>query len=168
MAETMLIAFGRYLRTLRERRGYSLDDVASLTRLSPDPILKGYLSRCENGKTRIGFSKMSTLCHVYEVPLEVVAERHALDMELERIGGPDTKGRTFEDLVMSAATAFKQGHHWDGYGLVRDAAAIAANASVLPSFKDASEQLACAVMNVATTAAALGKQRLSTFELEYV
>ena len=31
MADSWTIAFGRYLRTLRERRGLSLDDVASLS-----------------------------------------------------------------------------------------------------------------------------------------
>lgn len=168
MAETMLVAFGRYLRTLRERRGYSLDDVASLTRMSPDPILKGYLSRCENGKTRIGFSKMNTLCQVYEVPLDVVAERHSLDMELEKIGGPDTKGRDFEDLVMSAATAFKRGRKWDAYCLTRDAVAVATQDPVLASFRDLAEQGACIEMNVATTAAALGRLRFSMHELEQV
>jgi transcriptional regulator with XRE-family HTH domain len=168
MAETMLVAFGRYLRTLRERRQYSLDDVASLTRLSPDPILKGYLSRCENGHTRIGFSKMNTLCQVYEVPLDVVAERHSLDMELDKIGGPETKGKSFEDLVASAATAFKQGRRWDAYAQMRDALALARLATLMSGFRDTSEQGACLEMNVATTAAALGKSRFAVHELEHL
>ena len=49
VAENSGKAFGRYLRTLRERRGLSLDDVRSLSQTFPETITKSYMSRCENG-----------------------------------------------------------------------------------------------------------------------
>ena len=57
MAESCAVAFGRYLRMLRERRGLSLDEVAAMSRSLADPVDKSYLSRCENGRYGIGFSK---------------------------------------------------------------------------------------------------------------
>ncbi len=94
MAENCAVAFGRYLRMLRERRGLSLDDVATMSRSLADPVDKSYLSRCENGRHGIGFSKAITLSRIYGVPTEVLAERLELDTELDRIGGPDTSGLT--------------------------------------------------------------------------
>ena len=78
MAESSAVAFGRYLRTLRERRGLSLDDVDSLSKAFPDSIGKANLSRCENGRQRLAFSKMIALSRIYEVPSEVLVERMEL------------------------------------------------------------------------------------------
>ena len=61
MADKMLIAFGKYLRILRDRRKLSLSDVVALTKSFPEPVGKGYLSRAERGLSRIGFSKMVAL-----------------------------------------------------------------------------------------------------------
>ena len=71
MAESWTIAFGRYLRTLRDRRGLSLDQVEGLSEAFPDPIRKAYRSRCENGHQSPAFSKVVALCRIYEVPAEV-------------------------------------------------------------------------------------------------
>jgi cytoskeletal protein RodZ len=38
VAEASAVAFGRYLRQLRERRGLSLGQVCDLTKSSPEPI----------------------------------------------------------------------------------------------------------------------------------
>ena len=86
MAETCDKAFGRYLRTLRERRGLTLDAVVSLSQTFPDIIHKGYLSRCENGFQKPAFSKIIALSRIYEVPADVLVERMELDMELDRVG----------------------------------------------------------------------------------
>ena len=73
----------RRARAAAERRGYSLDEVESLSKALPERIGKGYLSRCENGRQRLAFSKMIALCRVYDVPSEVLLERMELDLELE-------------------------------------------------------------------------------------
>ena len=59
---------------------------------------KAYLSRCENGRQRIAFSKLIALSRIYEVPPEVLVERMELDLELDRIGSPDTAGLNFVEL----------------------------------------------------------------------
>ena len=103
MAESCTVAFGRYLRTLRERRNLSLNDVMSLSRAFPEPVDKGDLSRCENGRSRVAFSKLIALSRIYEVPAEVLVERMELDMELDRVGGPSTEGLGFESAGQFAA-----------------------------------------------------------------
>ena len=95
MAEESIKAFGRYLKALRERRAISLDEVASLSQTFPEKINKGYLSRCENGRQKLGFSKVIALSRIYEVPADVLVERMELDLELDRVGGPVTEGMSF-------------------------------------------------------------------------
>ena len=75
MAESSTKAFGRYLKTLRERRGLSLDDVTSLSQTFPEKINKGYLSRCENGHQKLAFAKVIALSRIYEVPADVLVEK---------------------------------------------------------------------------------------------
>jgi len=113
LATSSTLAFGQYLRTLRERRGLSLDDVATLSRTFADPVEKGYLSRCENGHQSLALSKMIALSRIYEVPAEVLVERLELDLEVEKLGGPETASkmaastgpqRTAADSKVSAAT----------------------------------------------------------------
>jgi transcriptional regulator with XRE-family HTH domain len=99
VAESCDKAFGRYLRTLRERRRLTLDDVSSLSHTFPESISKGYLSRCENGHQKPAFSKVIALSRIYEVPADVLVERMELDLELDRVGGPDTEGLSFDELI---------------------------------------------------------------------
>ena len=69
MADRMLIAFGKYLKILRDRRKLSLSDVVLLTKSYPEPVGKGYMSRVERGLARVGFSKMvSPSCTATENP----------------------------------------------------------------------------------------------------
>ena len=60
MAVSCHVAFGHYLRTLRERRGLALEDVWTLSQTFPESLNKGYLSRCENGKQKLALPKNST------------------------------------------------------------------------------------------------------------
>lgn len=168
MPEKYTVAFGRYLRTLRERRQLSLDDVATLTRQSLDPVDKAYISRCENGHQKIAFAKMVALAAVYDVPLDVLGERLSLDMELDRIGGPETEGKSFEELTSIGATALHHGARWDAYACFRDALPLATNGSVLQGHRDFREQVLCAYMNFSTAAGGLGKTKLALHELEYI
>ena len=168
MAESSAVAFGRYLRTLRERRGHSLDDVESLSRALPERIGKGYLSRCENGRQRVAFSKIITLCRVYDVPSEVLIERMELDLELDRVGGPETEGLEFEELTNRGEGSATRGATWEAYGYFRDAISVSATSEVQERFRDAREQSLCAIMNHTIIVAKLGRQALSLHELEYV
>ncbi len=161
-------AFGRYLRILRERKRLSLDEVDSLSRSFPESINKGYLSRCENGRQRIAFSKIVALSRIYEVPTEVFAERMELDMELDRVGGPETEGKVFSDLNKLAAHNLKIGKIWDGYGHARDATFRAYTDEVVPRFSSRDEQLLISYMNAATAAMKLGRYKYALHELHYV
>jgi hypothetical protein len=58
MADRMLVAFGKYLRLLRDRRKMSLSDVVTLTKSYPEPVGKGYSVASRARPRRIGFSKM--------------------------------------------------------------------------------------------------------------
>jgi tetratricopeptide (TPR) repeat protein len=168
MAESCAVAFGRYLRMLRERRGLSLDDVATMSRSLADPVDKSYLSRCENGHYGIGFSKAITLSRIYGVPTEVLAERLELDTELDRIGGPDTSGLTHGELQKRGVAASNRGAAWDAYTNFRDSVHLALRAELSPTFRDAEEQHLIACMNVSTAAGRLGRSRFSVHELEYI
>ena len=115
MAESRNIAFGRYLRTLRERRNLSLQDVCSLSQAFAETLNKGYLSRCENGRQRLAFLKVTPLSRIYRVPADVFLERLELDQELDRVGAPDTEGLNFDELTKSGTAALNKGHFWNAY-----------------------------------------------------
>ena len=100
MAEKAIVAFGRYLKILRERRGLSLDDVVTLTKAYPEPINKGYLSRAERGLSHIAFSKIVALGRAYEIPIDVFGEKLSLDLEVDQLKDPpETEGKTLGELL---------------------------------------------------------------------
>ena len=167
MAEPCNVAFGRYLKTLRERRGLSLEQVESLSNTFPEPIGKTYLSRCENGKQKVAFSKMIPLSRIYEVDPEVLVERMELDLELDRIGGPDTEGLSFEELDRRGKAASARGHYWETYGFLRDALKNARRSPLVEGMSSADEQFVCATISYAIIASRLGAQQLSHHELTY-
>ncbi len=121
MAETSGKAFGRYLRTLRERRGLSLDEVRSLSQTFPETLTKSYLSRCEHGHHKVALAKLIPLSRIYEVPAEALLERIELDLELDRLGGPDTEGKSFAELADAAKEmgdrGFRSGRHTRTLGM---------------------------------------------------
>lgn len=153
---------------LRGRRGLSLDDVASLSRTFADPIQKSYLSRCENGRHSLALSKLIPLSRIYEVPAEVILERLELDMELDKVGGPDTKGLSYETLSNRGKKASDQGALWQAYAYFRDSAVVASTSALMGRLRDHSEQLLCAHMNFSSAAAKLGRLRVSVHELEFI
>jgi transcriptional regulator with XRE-family HTH domain len=168
MAETWSKAFGRYLRTLRQRRGLSLQQVSSLSQAFTERVEKGYLSRCENGFQSPAFSKMIPLARIYEVPADVLLERLELDLELDRIGAPDTEGLTYEQATAAASSALEGGYLWRGYALLRDAVGKSQAAPLKASFRDLAEQFACAQMNCATAARGLGRHKFAVHEYHFV
>lgn len=167
MAEKMLLAFGRYLKLVRERRKLSLEDVATLTKSYPEPINKGYLSRVERGLARVGFSKMVALSRAYEVPLDAFGEKLALDLEVDQLrDAPDTKGKTFGELTKAAIKFRQRGLRWHWYASVRDAVAVARELPVWPTFRDLDEQITLAGASLGGAASSLGRYRLAETEFE--
>lgn len=168
VAETCNRAFGRYLKALRERRRLSLDNVYSLSQTFPEKINKGYLSRCENGHHRLAFSKVIALSRIYEVPADVLVERMELDMELDRVGSPDTEGMSYSELTLAGKRALDEGFKWKGYAYLRDAVSRATADPVRPIFQSASEQHLHACMNCGTAAVAVERFVFALHEFHYV
>jgi len=168
VAESCDKAFGRYLRTLRERRQLTLDDVASLSNTFPDSTSKGYLSRCENGHQKPAFSKVIALSRIYEVPADVLVERMELDMELDRVGGPETAEMSFSELLDAGRRALQEGYRWDGYGYLRDAVIRAPADPVRSAYANMDEQKTMSVQHVGTAARALGRHRFALHEFLFV
>jgi tetratricopeptide (TPR) repeat protein len=161
-------AFGRYLRTLRERRGLSLDDVATLSRTFADPVEKGYLSRCENGHQSLALSKMIALSRIYEVAAEVLVERLELDLEVEKRGSTPEASATFTDLTRQAASELQRGEFWDAYVSSRTATERASSDPLMGGFQTRTDQERCSVMNYGTAASRLGRNVLALQELSWV
>ncbi|MDH3786242.1 MAG: helix-turn-helix domain-containing protein, partial [Acidobacteriota bacterium] len=165
MAENSTIAFGRYLKMLRGRRKLSLQEVASLSDSFPDPISKGYLSRCENGHQKIALNKVIPLSRIYEVPSDVIVERLELDMEVDRLGAPDTEGRSFEWLRDEAKRHLDEGRGITSYALFRDSLMIAHSSPVLAPFHDPGEQFMATLLNCASCAKTSGCLSYAQHEL---
>ena len=168
MAEEWHLAFGRYLRTLRGRRNLSLQEVASLSQSFPDTLNKGYLSRCENGRQSLAFSKAIPLSRIYKVPADVLLERMELDLELDVVGGPDTEGMGFAELTAAGRETLRGGDLWRSYGYLRDALARAFSDPVKTTFRDRNEQIGSACQNAATGARTLGRYHFALHEYMYV
>jgi tetratricopeptide (TPR) repeat protein len=169
MAEKMLLAFGRYLKLVRERRKLSLEDVATLTKSYPEPINKGYLSRVERGLARVGFSKMVALSHAYDVSLDVFGEKLALDLEVDRLkDAPDTRGKTFGELLESATAFRERGLRWHVYACVRDAMPKAFVDPLHPNYRNRDEQVIGIARTFGGSASNLGRYVLALSELEFV
>ncbi len=167
MAEPCNRAFGRYLRTLRERRGLSLIDVETLSQSFADPIHKAHLSRCENGRQNPGFSKIIALSRVYDVPPGVFVERMELDLEVDRLGGPDTEGLGFGELFALGREALRRGEYWRAYAFFRDARGTPFE-KPLEEFISSTEQLLVAEMNCGTAALGLGRSSYTLHEFKSV
>jgi tetratricopeptide (TPR) repeat protein len=169
MAEKMLLAFGRYLKLVRERRKLSLEDVATLTKSYPEPINKGYLSRVERGLARVGFSKMVALSHAYDISLDVFGEKLALDLEVDRLkDAPDTRGKTFGELFALAFQFGEWGMRWHVYACVRDALIKAPADALFGSFRTRDEQVVASVRTFGGAASSLGRYLLALSEFQFV
>ncbi len=153
--ETSAVAFGRYLRELRERRGLSLARVCEFTKSSPEPMDKGTLSRLERGQQSPSIFRLGPLCRIYEISADALIERMELDREVDRIGGPDTDGKTFDGLHEAGAAALTRANRkWEAYACFRDALPLAG-----PDDKPK------AWINLVTAIRSLGKNALALHEL---
>jgi transcriptional regulator with XRE-family HTH domain len=160
VAESASVAFGRYLRVLRERRQLSLDRVARLSETSVKPIDKGTLSRFEHGRQRMALSTVIPISHIYSVPVDVLVERLELDTELEHLETPDTEGKSAAELRRMGSEALLQDNRrWDALACFRDAY------HRLESDDAVEQQVAVAQLNLASVVRSLGKNRLALHEL---
>ena len=152
MAEASAVAFGRYLRALRERRRLSLHRVCQLT---GDLLDKGALSRLERGQQVPSIFKLGPLSRVYEVSPEALIERMELDREVERLGRPSTEGKTYEELHrFGGAALVRDNRKWEAYAYFRDALPLAGEDKRIPAW-----------CNLVTAIRSLGKNALALHEL---
>jgi transcriptional regulator with XRE-family HTH domain len=155
VAEASEVAFGFYLRQLRERRGLSLSRVCELTRGSPEPIDKGTLSRLEHGQQTPSIFRLGPLGRIYEISADALLERMELDREVGRIGGPPTAGKSYDELHGAGSDAvFRRDRKWEAYAYFRDALPLANN-----------DKAVGARINLATAIQSLGKNALALHEL---
>ncbi len=168
--EHAAIAFGRYLRSLRERRGLSLPQAALLSTSSVKPLDKGTLSRLEHGRQRPPVSALIPICHIYQISANALVERLELDTELDRAGAPATDGIAVRDLLRRGRIALTQtGRKWDAYAYFRDAACRAAKPDDADPLGARTEQERFAAhLNLATVIRSLGKNRLALHELSEI
>ncbi len=155
MAEASAVAFGRFLRQLRERRGLSLARVCEISRSSPEAFDKGTLSRLERGQQSPSIFRLGPLSRIYDVSADALLERMELDREVDRIGVPDTGGLSYDDLHRAGGVSVVQrNRRWDAYAYFRDALLVAPSDKLIP-----------ARINLASAISALGKNALALHEL---
>ena len=158
-------AFGRYLRILREDRGFSLRRVCELSEGST-PIDKATLSRLERGQQGATLSALIPLGRIYDVSVDALIERFELDAECERVGSPEIGNESYVELREAARGALqKQSLKWKAYGLFRAAFERAGFDPPQPGFTDVEER-AVARMNLAAVARSLGKNRYALHEFQ--
>lgn len=169
MADRMLIAFGKYLRLVRDRRKMSLSDVVTLTKSYPEPVGKGYLSRVERGLARIGFSKMVALSRAYEISLDAFGEKLSLDLEVDELRNPPkTGGRTFGELTSEGVGFNQRGLKWHCYAAIRDALPRAALDPLHGAYRTEREQVTRATLSHGIAARATGRYALALAEFDFV
>jgi tetratricopeptide (TPR) repeat protein len=169
MAERMLVAFGKYLRLLRDRRKLSLSDVATLTKSYPEPVGKGYLSRVERGLARVGFSKMVALSRAYDVSLDALGEKLSLDLEVEELkNAPSTSGKSYGELTDAGVIFNQRGLKWHCYAVIRDALPLASVAPLHGSSRNEREQRTLATFAHGVAARMTGRNALALVEFEFV
>ena len=169
MADRMLIAFGKYLKILRDRRKLSLSDVVTLTKSYPEPVGKGYLSRVERGLARIGFSKMVALSRAYEVSLDAFGEKLSLDLEVDEMkNAPVTSGKTFGELTNQGIDFNQRGFLWHCYAALRDALLRAGLDPLYGDYQTQHEQVVRATLSHGIAARATGRYMLALAEFGFV
>ena len=169
MADRMLIAFGKYLKILRDRRNLSLSDIATLTKSFPEPVGKGYLSRVERGLARVGFSKMVALSRAYEVSLDALGEKLTLDLEVDELKNPpSTTGKTFGELTEEGRRFSQRGLKWHFYAAIRDALPRAGVDPLSRNHRTQREQITRATLSHGIAARSTGRDNLALVEFGFV
>jgi transcriptional regulator with XRE-family HTH domain len=92
------VAFGAYLKRLRETRRLSLDAVEELSAAFPEKVTKSHLSRIENGLALPNFPRLMAMSHIYGVPIASLAERY--EIELRRSMKPVELSEKSDEVVL--------------------------------------------------------------------
>src|SRR5262245_23771960 len=74
------VAFGGYLKRLRETRRRSLHAVEELSASFPEKVTKSHLSRIENGLALPTFPRLMAMGHIYGVGIASLAERYEIEL----------------------------------------------------------------------------------------
>ena len=101
------VAFGAYLKKLRETRRLSLDAVEELSAAFPEKVTKSHLSRIENGLALPNFPRLMAMSHIYGVPIASLAERY--EIELRRSMKPVELTGKSDELVLREFEALVYG-----------------------------------------------------------
>ncbi|UCF69321.1 MAG: helix-turn-helix transcriptional regulator, partial [Acidobacteriota bacterium] len=117
--------FGRYLRSLREARRLTLEDVERLSVHETEPVTRSLLSRLENGKARLSLLKLMSLARLYRVRLGSLAERLETDHELARVSEDGVPAGPSSTILDKARRAGLEGRLSLAMLLCERAAAIA-------------------------------------------
>ena len=103
-----------------------LSRVCEITKGSPEPIDKGTLSRFEHGQQTPSIFRLGPLGRIYEISADALLERMELDREVDRLGGPATAGKSYDELHRAGGDALVTGKRkWDAYAYFRDAVPLA-------------------------------------------
>jgi tetratricopeptide (TPR) repeat protein len=154
LANSARIAFGRYMRILRQHKGLSIQEVCRVLLNASDGTDAGSLSRLERGQQQLAAGKLAALCRVYEVSPEVPLERLDLDHAVDLHVDLDTDGKSTEELLAVGREALERAERWQAYACFRDALLV-----------DGPDDHALR-FNLATTARALGRFRFALHEFK--
>lgn len=165
MPVTANVAFGRYLRMLREDRGFTQRHVCELSQRST-PVDKATLSRLERGQQGATLSVLIPLGRIYNVSADALIERFELDAECERACSVETDGKSYAELRAAGREALQESSlKWQAYSMFRAALDRAGIDPPQPGYTDVQER-AAARMNVASVARSLGKNRFALHEFK--
>ena len=165
MPVTANVAFGRYLRMLREDHGFTLTRVCELSQLST-PVDKATLSRLERGQQGATLAVLIPLGRIYDVSADALIERFELDAECERACSLETEDKSYAELRAAGRRSLENASlKWQAYGLFRAALDRAGIDPPQPGYTEVQER-AAARMNLASVARSLGKNRFALHEFQ--
>ena len=100
--------FGQRLRSWRERRRLSLDEVAAIASGSSDPISRSSLARFESGEVLPTLGRLSVLARALDVPFTQLAAQYELDSRLAGVK-PEISGLSLAEIVTAASECVRSG-----------------------------------------------------------
>jgi tetratricopeptide (TPR) repeat protein len=103
------------------------------------------------------------------VSLDAFGEKLALDLEVDRMrDAPDTKGKTFGELMELAVGFNRRGLRWHKHACLRDALPKASQDPVFGNFQSRDEQVTTAALSFGSSTTGLGRYSLALSELTVV
>lgn len=109
--------FGQSLRTWRERRHLSLDDVAAKATTWSEPIGRSSLARFESGEVLPTLDRLSVLARALDVPLVELVERYEVERRVAATL-PTLEAVPDGDLLGAASERLRAGRWFEVLALV--------------------------------------------------